>query len=181
MVDNFFESDFFCRSKKMLVEIFFGLEKIFGRFFFSVEKKKLTEKNLVENFFESEKHFGRSKKILVDFFFRTRKNFRSKKVDRKFFGRKLCWSVEKKVEKFEKFVNFEVSLTFFVVDHSGGARAKRVSTVMPNSILLVDLRETNGEKCGPASRGVQFLSSRLHPAEIECLVQQQTLTGVRGQ
>ena len=131
----------------MLVEIFFGSEFFFGR------SKKFWSK-----FFSSPKFFWSVEKKFGRFFFRTRKNFRSKKVDRKFFGRKLCWSVEKKVEKFEKFVNFEVSLTFFVVDHSGRARAKRVSTVIPNSILLVDLRETNGEKCRPASRGLEFLS-----------------------
>ena len=73
---------------------------------------------------------------------------------------------KKKVEKIDNFVNFGVSLTFFVVDHSWCAGPKRVSTVIPNSILLVDSRETNGEKCGPAWRGVEFLSSRLHPAEI---------------
>ena len=117
---------------------------------------------------------------MVDFFFRTRKKNvgRKKKVDRKKklveknFESEKCWSKillvgrKKKVEKIDNFVNFGVSLTFFVVDHSGRPGPKRVSTVIPNSILLVDLRETNGEKCAAASREVEFLSSRLHPAEI---------------
>ena len=70
---------------------------------------------------------------------------------------------KKKVEKIDNFVNFGVSLTFFVVDHSGRPGPKRVSTVIPNSILLVDSRETNGEKCGPASRGLEFLSRESTP------------------
>ena len=139
-----------------MVEKNFESEKNFGR------KKSWPKKNW-SKFFSGPKIFWSVEFFLVDFFFRTRKKFRSKKVDRKFFGRKLCWSVEKKVEKFEKFVNFEVSLTFFVVDHSGRARAKRVSTVIPNSILLVDLRETNGGKCAAASREVQFLSRESTP------------------
>ena len=65
---------------------------------------------------------------------------------------------KKKVEKFENFVNFGVSLTFFVVIDIGCPRPKRVSTVIPNTTLLVDSRETNGEKCRPASRGLEFLS-----------------------
>ena len=57
---------------------------------------------------------------------------------------------------------------------------KRVSTAIPNTSQLVDSRETNGEKCAAASRGLEFLSGQ-HRVEIECQEQQQTLTGVRGQ
>ncbi len=126
-----------------------------------------------------EKNFESEKKSWSIFFSDSKKNVgRKKKVDRKkklvefFFESEKCWSKillvgrKKKVEKIDNFVNFGVSLTFFVVDHSGRPGPKRVSTVIPNSILLVDSRETNGEKCGQASREVQFLSSRLHPAEI---------------
>ena len=98
--------------------------------------------------------FSDSKKISVE-----------KKMTEKNWS-KILLVGRKKVEKFENFVNFGVSLTFFVVDHSGRPRPKRVSTVILNSILLVDLRQTDGEKCDAALRGVEFLSSRLHPAKM---------------
>ena len=51
------------------------------------------------------------------------------------------------------------------MDDIDRARLKRVSTVIPNTSLLVDSRETNGEKCAAASRGLEFLSGQ-HRVEI---------------
>ena len=175
MIEIFFESEnFFGRSKKNW-SIFFRTRKNFRPNFFFDRKKTVDRKKFGRKKIRVRKFFGRPKKFLVEIFFESEIFLvgRKKLVDFLFgleniFGRKKliekmlvenCVGRSKKFEKFEKFVNFEVSLTFFVVDHSWCAGAKRVSTVIPNSILLVDLRETNGEKCGPASRGVEFLSS----------------------
>ena len=64
LVEKKIDRNFFGRSKKNLVEFFFGLEKIFGR------KKKLTEKTNWSKKNSSPKifwsiFFGRSKKTLV--------------------------------------------------------------------------------------------------------------------
>ena len=145
------------RKKNQPKKFWIGKKK-FGR------KKKLTEKKVARNFFRVRKKFGRiffgrSKKKWSKFFSDSKKfSAEKKKLTEKKIGRKFCWSVEKKSWKNRKFVNFGVSLTFFVVDHSVRARAKRVSTVILNSILLVDSREVDREKCAPASRGLEFLS-----------------------
>ena len=62
-------------------------------------------------------------------------------------------------------MNFGVSLTLALMDDIDRARLKLWHSVIPNTSLLVDSRETNGEKCAAASRRVQFLS-RTHRVEI---------------
>ena len=90
---------------------------------FCAPKKKLTEKNI-----------GRKK-------IRVRKNF----------GRTFCWSVEKKSWKIRKFRELRSKSNFFRSGPFRSARQKLWHSVIPNSILLVDLRYVNGEKCRLAS------------------------------
>ena len=140
-------------GQKKLVEFFWSVEKKLVDFFFGLEKNFRLKKKVDRKKKWSKKFSSPKKKSWSIFFFGLEKKCRSKKkVDRKKklveknFESEKCWSKillvgrKKKVEKIDNFVNFGVSLTFFVVNHSGRPGPKRVSTVIPNSILLVDSR-----------------------------------------
>ena len=72
-------------------------------------------------------------------------------------------------------VNFGANLKSALMVDIERPGPKRWHSAIPNTSQLVDSRETNGEKCAAASRRVEFLSGQ-HRVEIQCLVQQQTLS-----